>query len=127
MCCCVGKQIEAKEVKMAMLAILRASRGSGRSRHTSGAHHQPLIAVTVRRASRRWQILRRSGRRRLKELRNILGLVYPFRRAGGEALIFVRHRMLGRLSIRVIKLLRQPTRFLRAETPMSRIGQKLGH
>jgi hypothetical protein len=35
--------------------------------------------------------------------------------------------MLGRLSIRVIKLLRQPPRFLRAETPMSRIGQKLGH
>jgi hypothetical protein len=37
------------------------SHGSGRSRHTSGAHHQPLIAVTVRRASKRWQISRRDG------------------------------------------------------------------
>jgi hypothetical protein len=40
---------------------LRANRGSGRSRHTSGAHHQPLIVVTVPRASKRWRISRRDG------------------------------------------------------------------
>ena len=40
---------------------LRASRGSGRSRHTLGALHQPLIAATVRRASKQWRISRRGG------------------------------------------------------------------
>ena len=38
---------------------------SGRSRRMSDAHHQPLIAATVRRADRRCRISRRGGRARM--------------------------------------------------------------
>ena len=70
---------------------------------------------------------RRGGQAGLKKLRNTLSLVQPLRRTAGETVIFIRHRELNSLSFRVLKLLRPPTRFLRSEVPVSRIGQKFGH
>src|SRR5262249_33929200 len=67
------------------------------------------------------QCSRRGRWRRLEKLWNVVP-VHPFPSAGGEALVFVGHLVLGRLGGRVVDLLGQPTRFLCPEMPVQCFG-----